>query len=138
MAAVKLIWTPGAVRDLEQIHAYVAADSPRYADVVAARIVEAFERLVDFPQSGRVVPELGRGDVRELIHGAYRLVYQLRGDRAEILASITGRAAFRTSGSVNRWSHIAPLANVRWSRQAIYGSGCAAMVIPRLRLNFRR
>ena len=105
MAAVKLIWTPGAVRDLEQIHAYIAADAPRYADVVAARIVEAFERLVDFPQSGRVVPELGRGDVRELIHGAYRLVYQLRGDRAEILASITGRAAFRTSGSVNRRSH---------------------------------
>ena len=65
--AVKLIWTPGAVRDLEQIHAYIAADAPRYADVVAARIVDAFERLTDFPQSGRVVPELGRADVRELI-----------------------------------------------------------------------
>jgi plasmid stabilization system protein ParE len=49
VTAVKVIWTPGAVRDLEQIHAYIAADTPRYADVVAARIVEAFERLADFP-----------------------------------------------------------------------------------------
>jgi addiction module RelE/StbE family toxin len=94
VTAVKVTWTPGAVRDLEQIHAYIAADTPRYADVVAARIVEAFERLADFPQSGRVVPELGRGDVRELIQGAYRLVYQLRSDRAEILAIHHGARRF--------------------------------------------
>jgi len=94
VAPVKLIWTPGAVRDLEQIHTYIAADAPRYADVVAARIVQAFEQLEDFPQSGRVVPELGRDDVRELIQGAYRLVYQLRGDRAEILAIHHGARRF--------------------------------------------
>jgi plasmid stabilization system protein ParE len=92
--AVKLIWTLGAVRDLEQIHAYIAGDAPRYADVVAARIVDAFERLTEFPQSGRVVPELGRADVRELIQGAYRLVYLLRGDRAEILAIHHGARRF--------------------------------------------
>jgi toxin ParE1/3/4 len=92
--AVKLIWTPGAVRDLEQIHAYIAADAPRYADVVAARIVDAFERLTEFPESGRVVPELGRADVRELIQGAYRLVYLLHGDRAEILAIHHGARRF--------------------------------------------
>ena len=92
--AVKLIWTPGAVRDLEQIHAYIAADAPRYADVVAARIVDAFERLTEFPQSGRVVPELGRADVREIIQGSYRLVYQLRAERAEILAIHHGSRRF--------------------------------------------
>ena len=94
MATIKLIWTPGAVRDLEQIHTYIAADTPRYADVVAARIVQAFERLEDFPHSGRVVPELRRDDVRELIQGAYRLVYRLRGDRAEILAIHHGARRF--------------------------------------------
>jgi toxin ParE1/3/4 len=94
VATVTLVWTPGAVRDLEQIHAYITADTPRYADVVAARIVQAFERLEDFPQSGRVVPELARDDVRELIQGAYRLVYQLRGDRAEILAIHHGARRF--------------------------------------------
>jgi len=26
VATVKLVWTPGAVRDLEQIHAYIAAE----------------------------------------------------------------------------------------------------------------
>jgi toxin ParE1/3/4 len=61
---------------------------------VAGRIVQVFERLLDFPQSGRVVPELAREDVRELLHGAYRLVYQLRGDRADILAIHHGARRF--------------------------------------------
>ena len=62
--------------------------------MVAARIVQAFEQLQDFPQSGRIMPELAREDVRELIQGAYRLVYQLHGDRADILAIHHGARRF--------------------------------------------
>jgi toxin ParE1/3/4 len=35
------------------------------------------ERLTDFPESGRVVPELGAPQVRELIFGAYRVFYRV-------------------------------------------------------------
>ena len=31
-----------------------------------------------FPQSSRVVPELARDDIRELIESPYRLIYRLR------------------------------------------------------------
>ncbi|MEJ7812785.1 MAG: type II toxin-antitoxin system RelE/ParE family toxin [Gemmatimonadaceae bacterium] len=59
MKRIKIIWTPGAVRDLEQIHLYIAGDAPRYADVVAARIVQAFDRVEEFPEIGRLVPKWG-------------------------------------------------------------------------------
>jgi toxin ParE1/3/4 len=36
--------------------------------------------LRQFPESGRVVPELRRRDIREVIHGAFRLVYRYRRD----------------------------------------------------------
>ena len=42
------------------------------------------------PLSGRRVPEVGRDDVREVIKGAYRIVYRLRNDRAEVLTVFEG------------------------------------------------
>jgi plasmid stabilization system protein ParE len=33
-----------------------------------------------FPLSGRIVPELGRDDVREIILGEYRIVYRVKGE----------------------------------------------------------
>jgi toxin ParE1/3/4 len=86
VARVEVRWTAGAVRDLEGAHAYIAQDSPRYADLVAARLVAAVDRVREFPESGRVVPELGRADLREVLHGAYRVIYLLREGRAEVLA----------------------------------------------------
>jgi toxin ParE1/3/4 len=94
VARVEVHWTEGAVRDLESAHAFIAEDSPRYADLVAARLVAAVDRVREFPESGRVVPELGRPDVREVLHGAYRILYLLRGDRAEVLAVHHGARRF--------------------------------------------
>jgi plasmid stabilization system protein ParE len=70
---------------LEEIREYIAQDSPRYAAVVAARLVGAVDRLRAFPESGRLVPEVADPSVREIIHGAYRIVYQLRVATAEVL-----------------------------------------------------
>jgi plasmid stabilization system protein ParE len=35
------------------------------------------QRLVDFPESGRIVPELGIANLREIIHPPFRIVYRL-------------------------------------------------------------
>lgn len=72
----RIAWTPQARADVEAIYAYIARDSERSADLVAARIVHAVDRLAEFPRSGRSVPELGREDVREVIRGHYRIVYR--------------------------------------------------------------
>jgi toxin ParE1/3/4 len=81
----RIVWSPQAIRDLESIHDFIALDSAVYAALVAQRIVRAVERLGSFPQSGRIVPELQRPDVREVIHRPFRIVYRLRDDTVEIV-----------------------------------------------------
>lgn len=52
---------------------------------MAEGIVESVERLEEFPRSGRMVPEVAQEDYREVILGAYRIVYRLTGNQVEIL-----------------------------------------------------
>jgi plasmid stabilization system protein ParE len=60
-------WTEQAVKDLASIRSFIERDSPRYGRIVVERIFEATDRLETFPRSGRMVPELGREDLRELL-----------------------------------------------------------------------
>jgi plasmid stabilization system protein ParE len=82
---MRVIWTRQAVEDVEAIKNYVARDSDRYARLLAERLVAAVSRLELFPQSGRVVPEVGDESLREVIYGNYRLVYRLQVDLVEVV-----------------------------------------------------
>ena len=81
----RVTWTRQAIEDVEAIKAYVARDSERYAAMLAERLVAAVGRLGSFPQSGRVVPEVGDESLREVIHGNYRLVYRLQVEAVEVI-----------------------------------------------------
>lgn len=81
----RLVWTEEAVEDLEAIRDYVSRDSLRYSRLVVERIIESAERVAAYPESGRVVPELGRKELREVIVGSYRVVYRLHEDAVQIL-----------------------------------------------------
>jgi addiction module RelE/StbE family toxin len=83
MAQVR--WTPQAVEDLDAIAGFIAQNSPHYAAVLVMDVLQTAARLVDFPQSGRIVPELNDPVIREIVIGSYRVIYRLRGDLAEIL-----------------------------------------------------
>jgi toxin ParE1/3/4 len=78
-------WTDQALDDLDAACEYIARDAPRSADELAARVTRSIARLEDFPRSGRMVPERGRDDIREVIVGNYRIIYRLRGDLVEIV-----------------------------------------------------
>ncbi len=79
-------WTDQAIADLAAIRAFIEQNSPHYASVIVDRVIRAVDRLKDFPQSGRVVPEFERPDVREIVERPYRIVYRLvRGDEIHIL-----------------------------------------------------
>jgi toxin ParE1/3/4 len=78
-------WTDQALDDLDAACEYIARDAPRSADELAARVTRSIARLADFPRSGRMVPERGRDDIREVIVGNYRIIYRLRGDLVEIV-----------------------------------------------------
>ena len=91
----QVIWAPQAIEDVEAIRAYVARDSPPYADLVVERIVAAVARLESHPLSGRVVPEVGDQSLREIIQGSYRIVYRVNRDVVEIITVFHGARLLR-------------------------------------------
>jgi plasmid stabilization system protein ParE len=56
--------------------AFIARDRPEVAVEWLERMLDAGARLAELPDRGRVVPETGREDVRELIISPYRLIYR--------------------------------------------------------------
>ena len=90
----RLLWTEPAVADLDSIHAYISRDAIVYADAIILEILNAVERLVDFPESGRFVPELDDDQTRELLVGNYRVLYEVDSDRVSILTVLHGARDF--------------------------------------------
>jgi len=94
-----VIWSIPARNDLKLIYEYIAKDSRYYATNVIENIVSKAENLDDFPEIGRVVPEIGDENVRELIIYSYRLIYEVVPNDVQILAIIHGKRDF---SSLNR------------------------------------
>ena len=88
MAQVR--WTSQAADDIESIAEFISQDSIHYASLFVSDIIAAVERLEDFPQIGRIVPELNEPAIREIIFGDYRIVYRLRKETAEVLTVFHG------------------------------------------------
>jgi plasmid stabilization system protein ParE len=63
--------------DLKNIYEYIAADSSYYAKIHINRIRTKARALKQQPRLGRVVPEMGIENIRELIFGSYRIIYRI-------------------------------------------------------------
>jgi addiction module RelE/StbE family toxin len=86
---MRIEWDPRAVRDLEEIRAFIAADKPAAAARVAEQVKTSIRRLSEFPLMGRQT----RGpNIRILpITGTpYVAYYHLLSDVVEILAVFHG------------------------------------------------
>jgi plasmid stabilization system protein ParE len=92
-----LFWTEQARSDLAAIRAFVSQDSPHYASIIISQLIDATDRLVQFPESGRAVPEFENPLIREVVHSPYRIVYRLVGaDQIHILTVHHGSKKFPT------------------------------------------
>ena len=89
-----LIWSPEALEDVEAIAAYIGRDSPWYAKAVASKIVETAESIPEYPELGRVVPEIGDSAIRERFVHRYRVIYRLDEQHVLVAAVIHGRQDF--------------------------------------------
>lgn len=76
--AFRLIWSPSARLDLKDIAAFIAEDNPLAADRFVEGLFQTVERLADFPEFGRIVPEFGDPNMREVIRKPCRIVYRIR------------------------------------------------------------
>ena len=93
---VRIRWSAEADADLQAIHDFIARDSARYARAVCAELVEAVDQLSDFPRSGRMVPELQRDQIRELLRGSYRIAYRVADPTlVEIITVVHGARLLR-------------------------------------------
>ena len=94
----ELIWSPRSVADLEEIRAYIETDAPAWADLTVRRLVAAVERLRQFPDSGRMVPERQSPELREVVSGKCRIVYRRRPGTVEIATVFRGSREFSALG----------------------------------------
>lgn len=81
----EIIWTEPALQELEAIAEYIALDNPAAASHLVREIFAKTERLEDFPQSGRIPPELPESVYRELVIPPCRIFYRDEEQRVLIL-----------------------------------------------------
>ena len=79
MTRRKLIgFAESAVRDLEEIRDWYAEQQvPEVGKRLVDEVFAQVERLAGFPESGRIVPEFGLVNLREIIYPPFRIVYRL-------------------------------------------------------------
>lgn len=89
--AIKVIWSYEATTDLNDIAEYIARDSAFYAAAFVQEILDVGRSLNKFYERGRIVPELGNPNIRELMVREYRLIYAVEKFRVIILGLIHGK-----------------------------------------------
>ncbi len=83
---VRITWSEQAVQDLENIAAFIALDSVRFAKITVKNIRDKTRLLKNTPLMGRVVPEAGINEIRELLYKSYRIIYHVsNNDLVQIL-----------------------------------------------------
>jgi toxin ParE1/3/4 len=94
-----IVWTFQAVQDVGAARMSVAPGSPRHAASGTAPLVAAINRLVDFPLSGAMVPELQDETIREVFLSPYRVVYRVTPHELQVLAALQDLIAYFETSS---------------------------------------
>jgi toxin ParE1/3/4 len=88
---VKIFWSPLALERVGEISDFIAQDNVSAAKKWVDSVFSAVKRVGKFPQSGRSVPEIKRPDIREILHGNYRVIYRLKQGQIAILTVRHGK-----------------------------------------------
>jgi plasmid stabilization system protein ParE len=79
LKTLKVFWTENAVQDsLDRAKAW------------ALELYSQGESLAQFSSRGRIVPEFGQEDLRELLIDSYRLVYRIKAQRVDKFLNTIG------------------------------------------------
>jgi toxin ParE1/3/4 len=83
---VRIVWSPLAIERAQDAAEYIARDKPEAARAWLVGVFEAVDRLEAFPQSGRMVPEIGLPEYREIVYRrSHRIVYYVEKSTLRIL-----------------------------------------------------
>jgi len=90
----QVIWSAQAASALDEAIGYISADSPSAAIKLLETALDVGASLSVHAERGRVVPEVGSSNVRELFVFKYRLMYELTPDQVQIIAFVHGARDF--------------------------------------------
>jgi toxin ParE1/3/4 len=88
---MKIVWSPLAIDRASEIAEYIAQDKPSAAEKWVNTVFIKIEKLASSPDIGRVVPEIGNDQFRELIYGNYRIIYRIEKKQVSILTIRHGK-----------------------------------------------
>ncbi len=78
--------SPASIQGLAEIEDYIALDNSAAAARLVGRLLDAAERLAEFPELGRRIPEFPSSTLRELVQHNYRIAYRITDSEVEIVA----------------------------------------------------
>ena len=82
----KITWSPTAIRHFSSWIQYVAQHSIKSAEKERVKLLKSVSQLQAFPESGRMVPEFGNPNLREIIQKPIRIIYSLKSKEIRLLA----------------------------------------------------
>ena len=82
--AFQVILTPQALDDLRGITTFIAQDNPERARIFGHELIDRAVSLGTFPERGRMVPEIREPSVRVIIHGRFRIIYEIFPEQAVV------------------------------------------------------
>ena len=82
---MRVIWAPRAIARATEIGAYIAAERPDSARRWVEALFALTAGLRRHPRAGRKVPEAGRDELRQVLHGKYRVIYRIERTRLVVL-----------------------------------------------------
>ena len=85
-----VFWTNAALDPLLALRDFLSTTSTAYAERTVDRLLRRGDQIADVPRSGRMVPEYGQADVREVVERPYRILYRIGPERIEVLAVLHG------------------------------------------------
>ena len=82
---MKVAWSYVALGNLIEANKYISSENPEAARKVINDIYDAGNKIKEFPEKGRIVPEIRRKNVREVFCFEYRIIYRIETRRIFIL-----------------------------------------------------
>lgn len=87
-------WSPLAIARATEAADHIAADDEAAAARWVGGLFDAVKLLGLFPNRARIVPEVNRPEIRELIYVNHRVVYRISPHTVEILTDRHARRLF--------------------------------------------
>ena len=84
--SLRVRFTPAARTQFLAALEFIRSDNPAAARALRDKAAASLSRLADFPESGRVLPEVPELPFREVVVAPYRFFYRVKADTVWVVA----------------------------------------------------